>query len=247
MTGSVPMHADARRSRLRPVPRPLTAALLAAVGVLVASCTARPPPCAGHDACGPGRECLANRCRWRGADPVRLDTVRTVLSPSRMAIVGGPAADLPTALPGSVRLGGRAGTPSRLLLAFELPAVDELDTAWLLLEPLAGALQPAADSELAAWRVTEPWRPGVLAPLAAPALAPPRGTGLARSRVPTTIRVDVTAIVRHWLEHPRAAQGLALAGESTAPLGVTLATGVCGGGGPRLELYATESPRPPRE
>ncbi|HOU92745.1 MAG TPA: hypothetical protein PLU22_16945, partial [Polyangiaceae bacterium] len=104
------------------------ATLLAAA---LAGCAPRMPPCASDQDCARGHECLASRCRWLGSDPVAPHTRRTVLEPSAMAILGDPPVDAPGHLPGTVTLGAAAGPRVLWLLAFELPALDEVDTALL--------------------------------------------------------------------------------------------------------------------
>ncbi len=219
---------------------PLRFALLAAALLTapLGGCAPRRPPCASDTDCARGHECLASHCRWLGSDPVAPDTLRTVLEPSAMAILGDPPPDAPGRLPGTVTLGAAAGPRVLWLLAFELPALGEVDTALLLLEPTRGALQAPADVELRAWRVTEPWSPTEVQDLAPPPLAPPRATAIARAAPPSTVRLDVTEHVRRWRADPRQNHGLGLEGASSGSLGVVLDTGVDGGARPRLEIYA---------
>lgn len=215
--------------------------LAPAVVLLVASlsgCAPRLPPCASDTDCARGHECLASRCRWLGSDPVAPATLRTVLEPSAMALLGAPPADAPGHLPGTVILGAAAGPRVLWLLAFELPALGEVDSALLLLEPTRGALQDPADVELRAWRVTAPWSATEVRDLAAPPLAPPRATAIARGTPASTVRLDVTAHVRRWRAEPRENHGLGLEGAGPGSLGVVLDTGVDGGTRPRLEIYA---------
>jgi len=211
------------------------ASLLAAA---LAGCAPRMPPCASDTDCARGHECLANRCRWLGSDPVEAHTLRTVLEPSAMAILGDPPVDAPGRLPGTVTLGAAAGPRVLWLLAFELPALGEIDTALLLLEPTRGALQAPGDVELRAWRVLEPWSAAEVQDLAAPRLAPPRATAIARATPASTVRLDVTAHVRRWREDPRQNHGLGLEGAGRGSVGVVLDTGVDGGARPRLEIYS---------
>lgn len=196
------------------------------------------PPCAADTDCTNGHECLANRCRWLGSDPVRPDTLRTLVEPRRMAVVGGPPTDGPNALPGTVTLGAAAGPRVLWLLEFELPTLGTVDTAFLLLEPTVDALQNPVDVWLHAWRVLDPWTPAELTERDRPPLAPPQGIGIARAHPPSTVRLDVTEHVRFWQANPRANHGLGLEGVRSST-GVVLDTGVHGGARPRLEIYAT--------
>ena len=207
----------------------------------VAACARSPVPCTSAGACPSDSECLANRCVPLGSDPVSLDTRRIVLSPSEIAVVsarGGQDSAL-GALPASVTFGGASDGASALYLRFEprWRGARQIDTAFLLLDPLPGAAADAADVSVEAWRIASDWERGGLSWVRQPRRAPPYARGLARSSVPAPLRIDVTEIVRHWHEHARSERGLVVESCSGDAFGASFATGASGGAAPRLDLY----------
>lgn len=141
------------------------------------------------------------------------------------------------ALPTAVTFGGADGD---VALYLRFPAVwrgADVEAAFLLLEPMPGALVGAANVPVEAWRVDGEWQPATLAWLSQPRLAQPSSRGLARSAPPQTLRIDVTALVRYLAGHPGSDRGIALRGRSAVPPGATFATGIAGGRAPWLEVY----------
>lgn len=212
--------------------RGLTACAIAAL----TACRGGPEPCASASVCGAGYECLANRCTPRGGDPVRSDAIRLVLEPEAVVAV---AAGAPSPLVGDVTFGGAGTGGAAMFLRFapEWSAWERVESAFLLLEPTSGTLAGPADVEVVAWRVREPWTVGDVTWTRQPDVAPPSARGIARGAPPITLRVDVTALVRHARRDPRAHLGIALKADAGAGHGATFATGATSGGGPRLEVY----------
>jgi hypothetical protein len=156
-----------------------------------------------------------------------------------MALVSAHAHRAGGPLPAAITFGSRTVGSVALYLRFDpLPdAATRLDTALLLLEPMAGTRPSAENVPVEVWRVREQWQPESLHWVSQPRLALPRTRGLARSSPPSTLRIDVTEIVRHQTEHPRSNHGLALKADHAGAHGASFASGSSGGRGPRLELY----------
>jgi len=134
----------------------------------------------------------------------------------------------------AVHFGG-GGEREALLLDYDLPALSpgRLERAFLILSPLPDAPQGAQPVRVSAWRLTEDWtRPRPLHP---PLAARPSAQGIASAPLP--LRIDVTALVRRWLENRTSTFGLVLKSSSTEGHPQVFATGVGGGHSPVLELY----------
>ncbi len=211
----------------------LTLAL--ALGAL--SCSRAPEPCSTPGTCPQGQECLANRCVIAGGIPVSEDSQRLVFEPERIAVLSATRS-YGSGMPPAVTFGSRAEGASALYVRFSPTTGDpsRIQSAFLLLEPLVGTL-PGSDVDVQVWRVREPWEPQRLSWLAQPELAPPRGRGIARSRPPSTLRIDVTTIVQYLAKHPESDFGMALKSGSGDDAGASFATGAAGGHGPELEVY----------
>ena len=213
----------------------------ALVGSLLfcAACAAGPVPCTTPGTCPEGQECLANRCVAVGGDPVPAYTRRLVLRPSSMALLSSRTHQEVAALPPAITFGSQVQGSVALYLRFE-PAwrsVGKIESAFLLLDPMAGTLPSTDDVEIEVWRVKDSWKPDSLTWLQQPSAAPPQSSGLARTNPPSTLRIDVTEIIQHLHEHPRADHGMVLKAAGDGPHGASFATGTAGGRGPRLELY----------
>jgi hypothetical protein len=211
-------------------------ALMALVWTL-AACSAAPRPCVSPGTCTAGRECLANRCVPEGGEPVPKDTRRLVAEPSEMVVVDrkGVARELGPALV----LGSRVRGTTTLYLRFDAVwhRARDIESAFLLLEPMPGTPPDGSDVPVEVWRVRERWSPAGLTRVVQPALGPPSAAGVARASPPQTLRIDVTAIIRHLAEHPTSDQGLALRASGGAGHGASFGTGAAGFGPPRLEVY----------
>lgn len=217
--------------------RLLMRACFVLVTTLLVGCSRAPEPCGSPGTCPEGQECLANRCVIAGGIPVSEDSQRLVLEPMQMAVVSAERS-YETGLPPAVTFGSSTEGASAIYLRFAPTTSDpkRIQSAFLLLEPLPGTL-PSNDVDVDVWRVREPWKSERLTWLQQPELAPPRGEGIARSRPPSTLRVDVTSIVAYLAENGENDFGMALESGSGDGAGASFATGAAGGRTPRLEVY----------
>jgi len=207
-------------------------------------CAAGPVPCASPSHCATGSECLAHRCVPLGSDPVAAGSLRLVLEAEQVAVVRGADHAPGTGLPPTVTFGGPPATNQELLLRFPRGwASLEIDSAFLLLEPAPGADPSAADVPVRVALAAAAWTPGSAAH--APGERGPHSSGLARTRPPGVLRVDVTAQLqalqtqggrRGRSEQGRSDYGLVVRAESSSERGATYQTGA-GGALPRLDVY----------
>jgi hypothetical protein len=174
-----------------------------------------------------------------GADPVAAGTTRLVIPAAQVAVVRARGAG--AGLPPSVTLGGPEPTAEALLVRFPRSwatfeiARAEIDAAFLLLTPATSADPTGADVQLQVALAAAPWAPGTLDQ--APPTRSPKSAGLARTRPPSLLRLDVTAQLQA-LQGPGASDhGLLLQGEALADSrGATYLTGA-DGELPRLDVY----------
>jgi hypothetical protein len=209
------------------------------LALCIAGCARGPEPCTTPGTCGSGFECLANRCVPLGAEPVGQGTVRWVVAPARIAVVTSESWQYERTLPGAIRFGSAADGPAALYLRFDpvWTRAREIDSAFLLLEPMPGVPLSAEDIEVQAARVGGSWQPETLSWLRQPKLASPRSRALARAGPPSTLRIDVTDIIRYEHTHPRHNHGIAVKGPNGDGHGACFATGRTLGATPRLEIY----------
>lgn len=217
-------------ARARPASR---LALGVALGATVGGCSKSPEPCTTVGTCPDQTECLANRCVPLGGEPVDARTDRIVLWPQSFAVVSGRAGGEPAI----VTFGGAEGATLYLSFSPAWRRYAEIESAFLLLEPAPATLPSSGTVPVASYRVVEPWRADALSPTSAPELGLPKSEGLARTGPPTTLRIDVTRLLRYLADHPRASHGVAVRGEATDGIGASFATGSGLGRAPRLELY----------
>jgi hypothetical protein len=212
----------------------LTAFELALLGL---ACGPQPRPCVSTSDCPQTTECLANGCAPVGADPVSGTSLRSVLRPIEIAVVT-EAGDTET-LPSSVVFGGRSTGSSALYLRFQPPPLgpEQLQRAFLVLEPMPGAQPATTDVSVAAWRIAEPWTAKDLTWWDQPSTRHPSSAGIARTGPPQMLRIDVTDLIRHFQSHPRENRGVVLKAGSGAAFGATYCTGLGMGTPPALELY----------
>lgn len=195
-----------------------------------AACAA-PVPCRSPRHCGSGDECLANRCVPRGAEPVPRGSARLVLEPTLGAVVGQRASER-RALPPTVTFGGLPALNQHLLLRFPgtWKALD-VQAAFLLLQPAPEAEPTRSDVPVTVSLAAGAWSPGASR---VPGSDPPESRGLARTRPPTLLRIDVTAQLRALKNRPD--HGLLIRGDAGRGEGATYLTGA-DGAAPRLEVY----------
>ena len=182
-----------------------------------------------------------------GLDPVAPDTTRMVLDAAEIAVV---RAQVPgkssagTGLPPTITFGGPAPSDEQLLVRFPRSwAAGDVDAAFLLLEPATSADPTGADVQLQVALAGTAWSAGTLDH--APPARAPKSAGLARTRPPSPLRLDVTAQLKALQGLERADHGLlvrsdGLAGgslpHSLPDHGATYSTGT-DGELPRLDVY----------
>jgi hypothetical protein len=213
--------------------------LLSAAILTGAACAPGPTPCNTPGTCPKGQECLANRCVPLGGDPVAAQSERLLLRPSSMVLVSSSAHRSGSELPTAVLLGSRVEGAVALYLRFDpvWRGRPPVASAFVLLEPMAGTQPRVEDVPVQVWRVTQQWKSEDVSWLRQPRVGLPRARGLARSSPPSTLRIDVTEIIRYLQDHPYGDHGIALKAAGDGCQGATFATGAGGGVGPRLELY----------
>lgn len=140
-----------------------------------------------------------------------------------------------SALPATVTLGGPGASDEQLLLRFPRSWAElEIENAFLLLSPVPSAEPTGADVQVQVALASEPWAPGMLAE--PPPVRGPTSPGLARTRPPSVLRIDVTAQLQALKAQPASDLGLVVRAQRAAGPGATYATGVAGEL-PRLDVY----------
>lgn len=194
-------------------------------------------PCAGTGACA-GAVCVAGRCRAADAPPAKGGGSRVVLVPRDVAVLtqadGGGGA-----LPESIALGRKSTGRAVVLLRFVATWREDADieSAYFVLETVAGAPPPEAAPVAEVARILSPWSSATASWGRQPRLGLPEAIGQLRVVPPSVLRLDVTPQVRSWAEHARDDHGLALLVDGSDPNGVLASTGLTEGLGPHLEVY----------
>jgi hypothetical protein len=117
----------------------------------------------------------------------------------------------------------------------------DIDTAFLLLAPAASADPTGADVQVRVALAAGPWAPGTLED--APASRSPVSSGLARTRPPSPLRIDVTAQLQALQGQEGSDHGLLIRAQRAARAAGALpergATYLTGADGelPRLDVY----------
>jgi hypothetical protein len=166
---------------------------------------------------------------------VATGSLRLVLEPLAAAVVRphGASGDLPA----SVTFGGSPSQSGQLLLRFPPTwAALQVDAAFLLLSPAPDADPTGPDIEVDVSLAAAEWSSG--ASSRAPRDTGPRSRGLARTRPPALLRIDVSAQLRALGEAGARDWGFVIAAvtESDRERGATYLTGA-DGKAPRLEVY----------
>jgi hypothetical protein len=184
--------------------------------------------------------CVAGRCRPLEAPASSGDAQRMVLAPVQTAVVaslggGGGGEDLPD----TVALGRSSGGTVVFFFRFEAGLRDdaEVESAFLVLDPLDGVPPATSPIRFEMARVVEPWRAETVSAGRQPRLAVPLDAGSARTRPGAPLRVDVTPLVRAWQKRAADDHGIALLARGDDAYGAVVSTGGTQGRGPRLEVY----------
>ena len=211
--------------------RSLAVFIALSAGLLAFGCSPASSPCYGTT-CGAGYECLANRCTVAGGTPVPRDSERVVLAPVELAsIAEGRVSSAPTATLGSDR-DSSALVYARFGSSYK--GRSEIAAAFLLLTIAKGTEPLPDDVPLEVWTLAASWSNDSVARGARPGLSRPMARGIARTTPPSTVRVDVTTIVRE-LARASTDSGIGIAAGGSHGQGVTLVTRA--EGAPRLEVY----------
>jgi hypothetical protein len=214
-------------------------ALLALFALPLAACAA--PDALGRicpEGCETGKSCVVGRCRAPEESPSPPDTRRIVLAPAGLAVIASnSSAGEP--VPETIALGRAADGTVELLLRFAATWRDDADvvSAFVVLDPIEGAIPPASPARFEAARIVEPWQPEIVTWGRQPRLDLPKLAAVVRARPGTPVRIDVTPLVRAWSRRLPDDHGLALLVRGDDALGAACAMGVTGGAGPRLEAY----------
>ncbi len=202
---------------------------LAISALLLGGCSRGPEPCRQLKHCGEGYECLAQRCVSLGSDPVPQDAARLVLEPTRIGVLSKDE----TPRLGGVRLHAPDGSQSELLLDFPLPDGDvSLVTAFLVVSAVDLPTSNRGFVRLRVSRVVDPWTAEGLANGHSPQHGYESASGLMSGAQAT--RVDVTELLRPWLQRSEPGFGLVLSSPDPSPLVLALEGRTVE---PFLELY----------
>lgn len=215
--------------------------LAPALALSLAACAAplgEAHPCP-EAACAEGRSCVAGRCRAPDAPASQGDALRLVLVPADLAVVGLRGGGGGPELPATVALGRAEGGTVVMFFRFEAPWREdaEVQSAFLVLDPLEGTPPPLGSVSFEMARVVEPWQPAIVTWGRQPRLAVPMTAGTVRARPTLPVRVDVTPLVRRWARREADDHGIALLATGDDAYGAVVSLGVSQGRGPRLEVY----------
>jgi hypothetical protein len=217
-------------------------ALLIAAPLLLTGCgraATEAQVCAGAGLCGTGY-CVAGRCRPVDALPSPVDAQRVLLSPDDIAVVeSGRDDEGSRGLPEAVALGRASDGDVVVLLRFSATWRDdaEIASAFVVLEPIAGAPPAERAMTLEVARILEPWRSETATWGRQPRLAIPRAAAVVRRRPAMPLRIDVTTLVRDWAKRRKDDHGIAILAPGDDAVGAAYSMGVSQGAGPRLEVY----------
>ncbi|APR83180.1 Hypothetical protein A7982_08529 [Minicystis rosea] len=186
-----------------------------------------------------GRACVAGRCRTPEAPIAQGDALRVVLAPADLAVVGLRGGGGGAELPETVALGRAASGTVVMFFRFEATWRDdaEVQSAFLVLEPVDATPPATAPINFEMARVVEPWTPAVVSWGRQPRLAVPLTAGTMRARATSPMRVDVTPLVKSWARRDTDDHGIALLAKGDDAEGAVVSMGVTQGRGPRLEVY----------
>lgn len=217
-------------------------ALLIAATLCVASCGSDRDVCSPDDPCAEGDSCVIGRCRPASASVVSTETRRVVLLAKDVAVVSSKE------LPADARvtaLGAGATGDVIVLMAFDadVTAAVKIEGAFLVVEPEAAAPGPSSQVVIDVVPVLSPWRADDVSWGRTPSVGQALGEARVTPAKRAALRVDVTELVsnRRGVGH-----GLALVASGADPIGARLVTMARSTDGPKLELYLSGPPLPPK-
>lgn len=178
-------------------------------------------------------------CRAAAVAPAHPSSHRIVLDPIDMAVLASSDDFGGTTTPEVAALGRAASGDWLWLMSFDpkLEAGDEVESAFLLLEPADGTPPAAAPVPIEVAEVLGRWSSETTSWGRQPRLGFAQSLAPARPRPGAPLRVEVTAVVRGWAGGPPGARSLALLADGVDAHGASIATGLTRGVGPRLEVY----------
>lgn len=146
------------------------------------------------------------------------------------------------AIPEAVAMGRADASGTVVLFRFSaaLRERSDITSAFLVLDPLEGALPARRPVAVEVARILEPWDSATASWGRRPRLSLPERAASLRPRSSAPARVDVTEIVRRWLKRLPDDHGIALLVDGDDALGSLFSMGISDGGGPRLEVYLRE-------
>ena len=193
-------------------------------------------PCDPTSPCSSGA-CVVGRCRTTDTAPVAADATRLVLVPADLAVISSGGED--DRLAENIAL-GRASAGSLVVLLRYAPTWQDgaqIEAAFVVLEPLAGAPTPYGPISVETARILEPWAAETASWGRQPRLAVPAAAGRVRPGPAAPLRIDVTSIVRGWSRRAEDDHGIALLSSGDDPYGAVFTTGLTSGKPPALEVY----------
>lgn len=208
----------------------------------LAGCASAPRPCVVTEGCPGAQVCQVGRCTLIDELPAQIEARRRVIEPTEARYVDGASGEGAPEL----RLGSQAAGGAVLLVRYEADlGPGEIESAFLLLDPVEGAPPSATVTEISVSPVLEPWGPaGDGARL--PRVGAPEARALLSFSPPRAFRVDVTALVKAWSRGTSGQRGLALHAPRGSGLGARFGWADAGGTGPRLDVYLRPAPEAPK-
>ncbi|MEO7328120.1 MAG: hypothetical protein ABI193_06055 [Minicystis sp.] len=192
------------------------------------------------EGCPTGKSCIVGRCRAPDEPPSPPDTRRVLLAPTDLAVIASTLLGSPGApVPETLALGRASDGTVALLFRFVATWRDdaEVRSAFVVLDPLEGALPPSVGASFETARILEPWRSSTVSWGRQPRVDLPRLTSVVRPRSGAPVRIDVTPLVRDWSQRLPDDHGIALIVQGRDAIGGAYSMGVSAGSGPRLEVY----------
>ena len=190
-------------------------------------------PCEELNACPGALVCQVGRCASLTSDAVPVGARRRVLEPTESLFVDRLA---PSGATSEARLGSQAGGDALVLLRFEPSEVGGApERAFLLLTPVDEAPGDEETIEVEVAPIVEAW--GSEGGTGLPRLGAPEAQARWRLAPARAARIDVTALVRGWLDRPGSVHGMALRAFGGRGLGGRFGLDGASGTGPRLDVY----------
>jgi len=210
--------------------------MLIATALAGCATSAQRPACATSAVCGPDRLCVTGVCRPKNEIPTEAAARKLELLPDRWAVVTSngehpwTGADVP--------LGRSSLGQVLVLLHFDSPLREQsrVVSAFLVLDPMAGATPGPSPVRVGISRILQPWDAQATWSRL-PELSAPESTVMASTWGGRSLYVDVTRQVVRWREQRSEDHGLALVAAPHDPIGAAYSLGTAGGRGPRLQVY----------